>query len=280
MMKDKKLTNGRLMPQPGFGTFLTPDGEICVNSVRTAIEKGYKHVDTAAVYGNEKSVGEGIRESGKQREEIFLTSKLWNTERGYDTTLRAFEKTISDLGTDYLDLYLIHWPANRKQFGDKADRLNIDTWRAFERLYEEGCIKSIGVSNFMPHHLEPLLEVANVMPMVDQIEYHPGFMQPEAVNYCQQKGIVVQAWSPLGRGIILFDELLTGLAEKYGHTVAQTVIRWVMQHDIVPLVKSVTPSRIEENLQVFDFQISEEDMALIDKMSSSRVGSDPDEATF
>lgn len=280
MMKEKKLNNGIVMPQPGFGTFLTPDGETCVNAVRTAIEKGYRHVDTAAVYGNEKSVGEGIRESGISREELFLTSKLWNTERGYDSTLKAFEKSINDLGTDYLDLYLIHWPANRKQFGDKADELNIDTWRAFERIYNEGCIKSIGVSNFMPHHLEPLIDVAEVKPMVNQIEFHPGFMQQDAVSYCQQRDIVVQAWSPLGRGSILFDELLIGLGEKYGHTVAQMAIRWVMQHDVVPLVKSVTPSRIEENLQVFDFQISDEDMQLIDSMTSERVGSDPDTASF
>lgn len=279
-MKEVKLNNGVLIPQPGFGTFLTPDGETAVNAVRCAIEQGYRHIDTAAVYGNEVSVGEGIRQGGVPREELFVTSKVWNTERGYETTLRAFDKTLKDMGLDYLDLYLIHWPANTLQFGDAADGINQETWRALEKLYSEGMIRAIGLSNFMPHHLEAVLQKAEVMPAVDQIEYHPGFLQQECVDYCKEKGIVVEAWSPLGRGSVLFDELLMGLAEKYGSTVAQLVIRWVMQKGIVPLVKSVTPSRIEENYQVFDFQIMDEDMALIDGMASSRIGSDPDEATF
>lgn len=279
-MKEVKLNNGVLIPQPGFGTFLTPDGETAVNAVRCAIEQGYRHIDTAAVYGNEVSVGEGIRQGGVPREELFVTSKVWNTERGYETTLRAFDKTLKDLGLDYLDLYLIHWPANTLQFGDAADGINQETWRALEKLYNEGMIRAIGLSNFMPHHLEAVLQKAEVMPAVDQIEYHPGFLQQECVDYCKEKGIVVEAWSPLGRGSVLFDELLMGLAEKYGSTVAQLVVRWVMQKGIVPLVKSITPSRIEENYQVFDFQIMDEDMALIDAIASSRIGSDPDEATF
>lgn len=279
-MKEVKLNNGVLIPQPGFGTFLTPDGETAVNAVRCAIEQGYRHIDTAAVYGNEVSVGEGIRQGGVPREELFVTSKVWNTERGYETTLRAFDKTLKDLGLDYLDLYLIHWPANTLQFGDAADGINQETWRALEKLYNEGMIRAIGLSNFMPHHLEAVLQKAEVMPAVDQIEYHPGFLQQECVDYCKEKGIVVEAWSPLGRGSVLFDELLMGLAEKYGSTVAQLVVRWVMQKGIVPLVKSITPSRIEENYQVFDFQIMDEDMALIDGMSAERIGSDPDEATF
>lgn len=279
-MKEVKLNNGVLIPQPGFGTFLTPDGETAVNAVRCAIEQGYRHIDTAAVYGNEVSVGEGIRQGGVPREELFVTSKVWNTERGYETTLRAFDKTLKDLGLDYLDLYLIHWPANTLQFGDAADGINQETWRALEKLYNEGMIRAIGLSNFMPHHLEAVLQKAEVMPAVDQIEYHPGFLQQECVDYCKEKGIVVEAWSPLGRGSVLFDELLMGLAEKYGSTVAQLVVRWVMQKGIVPLVKSITPSRIEENYQVFDFQIMDEDMALIDGIASSRIGSDPDEATF
>ena len=279
-MKEVKLNNGVLIPQPGFGTFLTPDGETAVNAVRCAIEQGYRHIDTAAVYGNEVSVGEGIRQGGVPREELFVTSKVWNTERGYETTLRAFDKTLKDLGLDYLDLYLIHWPANTLQFGDAADGINQETWRALEKLYNEGMIRAIGLSNFMPHHLEAVLQKAEVMPAIDQIEYHPGFLQQECVDYCKEKGIVVEAWSPLGRGSVLFDELLMGLAEKYGSTVAQLVVRWVMQKGIVPLVKSITPSRIEENYQVFDFQIMDEDMALIDGIASSRIGSDPDEATF
>lgn len=279
-MKEVKLNNGVIMPQPGFGTFLTPDGETAVNAVRCAIEQGYRHIDTAAVYGNEVSVGEGIRQGGVPREELFITSKVWNTERGYETTLRAFDKTIKDLGVDYLDLYLIHWPANKKQFGDAADGINQETWRALEKLHNEGLIRSIGLSNFMPHHLDAILAKAEVMPAVDQIEYHPGFLQQACVACCKEKGITVEAWSPLGRGRVIFDELLMGLAEKYGSTVAQLVIRWVMQKGIVPLVKSVTPSRIEENFQVFDFQITDEDMALIDGMTAERIGSDPDEADF
>lgn len=279
-MKEVKLNNGVIMPQPGFGTFLTPDGETAVNAVRCAIEQGYRHIDTAAVYGNEVSVGEGIRQGGVPREELFITSKVWNTERGYETTLRAFDKTIKDLGVDYLDLYLIHWPANKKQFGDAADGINQETWRALEKLHNEGLIRSIGLSNFMPHHLDAILAKAEVMPAVDQIEYHPGFLQQACVHCCKEKGITVEAWSPLGRGRVIFDELLMGLAEKYGSTVAQLVIRWVMQKGIVPLVKSVTPSRIEENFQVFDFQITDEDMALIDGMTAERIGSDPDEADF
>ena len=279
-MKEVKLNNGVLIPQPGFGTFLTPDGETAVNAVRCAIEQGYRHIDTAAVYGNEVSVGEGIRQGGVPREELFVTSKVWNTERGYETTLRAFDKTLKDLGLDYLDLYLIHWPANTLQFGDAADGINQETWRALEKLYNEGMIRAIGLSNFMPHHLEAVLQKAEVMPAVDQIEYHTGFLQQECVDCCKEKGIVVEAWSPLGRGSVLFDELLMGLAEKYGSTVAQLVVRWVMQKGIVPLVKSITPSRIEENYQVFDFDISEEDMLLIDGIQAVRIGSDPDEATF
>ncbi len=279
-MKEVKLNSGYMIPQPGFGTFLTPDGETAVNSVRCAIEQGYRHIDTAAVYGNEVSVGEGIRQSGVPREELFVTSKVWNTERGYETTLRAFDKSLKDLGLDYLDLYLIHWPANIKQFGDDAPIINQETWLALEKLYNEGRVRSIGLSNFMPHHIDSVLQRAHVMPAVDQIEYHPGFLQQKCIDYCKERGIVVEAWSPLGRGNVLFNELLMGLAEKYGSTVAQLVIRWVMQKGIVPLVKSVTPSRIEENYQVFDFQITEDDMALIDGMSAERIGSDPDKATF
>ncbi|MBR4925969.1 MAG: aldo/keto reductase [Prevotella sp.] len=280
MEKSIKLNNGVLIPQPGFGTFMTKDGEEAIQAVRWAVETGYRHIDTAAIYNNEKGVGEGIRQCGVSREELFVTSKVWNSERGYDKTLKAFDKTMNDLGLDYLDLYLIHWPANERQFGKKASKLNQETWRAMEKLYEEGRIKAIGVSNFMPHHIERLIEKATVKPAVNQIEFHPGLLQKECVEFCKEQEITVEAWSPLGRGELIFDELLMGLAEKYGSTVAQLIIRWVMQHDIVPLVKSTKQTRIEENFQVFDFEISSEDMQRIDEMKPVRMGPDPDDADF
>lgn len=280
MEKSIKLNNGVLIPQPGFGTFMTKDGEEAIQAVKWAVETGYRHIDTAAIYNNEKGVGEGIRQCGVSREELFVTSKVWNSERGYDKTLKAFDKTMNDLGLDYLDLYLIHWPANERQFGKKASKLNQETWRAMEKLYEEGRIKAIGVSNFMPHHIERLMDKATVKPAVNQIEFHPGLLQKECVEFCKEQEITVEAWSPLGRGELIFDELLMGLAEKYGSTVAQLIIRWVMQHDIVPLVKSTKQSRIEENFQVFDFEISSEDMQRIDEMKPVRMGPDPDDADF
>ncbi len=280
MEKSIKLNNGVLIPQPGFGTFMTKDGEEAIQAVKWAVETGYRHIDTAAIYNNEKGVGEGIRQCGVSREELFVTSKVWNSERGYDKTLKAFDKTMSDLGLDYLDLYLIHWPANERQFGKKASKLNQETWRAMEKLYEEGRIKAIGVSNFMPHHIERLMEKATVKPAVNQIEFHPGLLQKECVEFCKEQEITVEAWSPLGRGELIFDELLMGLAEKYGSTVAQLIIRWVMQHDIVPLVKSTKQTRIEENFQIFDFEISSEDMQRIDEMKPVRMGPDPDDADF
>ena len=176
-----KISDGYPIPVPGFGTFKTPDGEVCVNAVREAIAAGYTHIDTAAVYGNECSVGEGVRQSGKPREELFITSKVWNSERGYDKTLRACEKTLNDLGMDYLDLYLIHWPANRLQFGDKADAINLDTWKALERLADEKLVRSIGLSNFYPQHMAPILASARIAPAVDQIEFHPGLLQEDTV---------------------------------------------------------------------------------------------------
>lgn len=280
MEKVVLLNNGVTMPQPGFGTFLTKDGEEVVKAVKWAVETGYRHIDTAAVYNNEKGVGEGIRQCGVPREELFVTSKVWNTERGYDSTLRAFDKTLADLGLEYLDLYLIHWPANEKQFGKEAVKINQETWRAMEQLYSEGRIKAIGLSNFMPHHIDQLMENATVKPAIDQIEFHPGLLQKECVEYCKKNGITVEAWSPLGRGGLIFDEMLMGLAEKYGSTVAQLIIRWVMQHDVVPLVKSTKQSRIEENYQVFDFEISSEDVERIDGIDFIRMGPDPDEASF
>lgn len=277
---EMNLSNGRTIPSPGFGTFKTPDGEICIEAVREAIAAGYTHIDTAAVYGNERSVGEGIRASGKTREELFVTSKVWNTERGYDKTLRACEKTLKDLGTDYLDLYLIHWPANREQFGDRADAINIDTWRAMERLVDEKVVRSAGLSNFYPSHMAAVLAAANIAPVVDQIEYHPGLLQEETVVTCRKNGILVEAWSPLGRGRLLDDPVVTGIASRIGRTPAQVILRWVIQTGVLPLVKSVHADRIRENLRVSDFSLDGQDMAALSGISEVRYGSHPDTAKF
>ena len=274
------LSNGHSIPTPGFGTFKIQDGEVCVNAVCDAIAAGYTHIDTAAVYGNERSVGEGVRKSGKAREELFITSKVWNTERGYDTTLRACEKTLKDLGMDYLDLYLIHWPANRLQFGDKAESINVETWKAMERLADEGLVRSIGVSNFYPQHLAPILASANIVPVVDQIEFHPGLLQEDTVVLCRQNNMLVEAWSPLGRGCLLDHPMLAEMAVRYGKTTAQVVLRWVMQKNVLPLVKSTHADRIRENLQIFDFELTVEDMARIDAFPETRFSGHPDEVTF
>lgn len=274
------LSNGHSIPTPGFGTFKIQDGEACVNAVSDAIAAGYTHIDTAAVYGNERSVGEGVGKSGKVREELFITSKVWNTERGYDTTLRACEKTLKDLEMDYLDLYLIHWPANCLQFGDRAESINVDTWKAMERLADEKLVRSIGVSNFYPHHLVPLLASANIAPVVDQIEFHPGLLQEDTVAFCRQNNILVEAWSPLGRGRLLDHPILAEVAARYGKTPAQIVLRWVMQKNVLPLVKSTHVERIRENLQIFEFELTIEDMARIDAFPPTRFSGHPDEVEF
>ncbi|MCM1349173.1 MAG: aldo/keto reductase [Firmicutes bacterium] len=280
MEQDFILNNGIHIPAIGFGTWQTPDGSIAIEAVKCALDNGYRHIDTAAAYNNEKSVGEGIAQSGIPREELFVTSKVWNTERGYDSTLRAFDKSCSDLGLDYLDLYLIHWPAVENQFSDWKE-INAATWKAMVELYKQGRIRSIGVSNFMPHHLEALMADAELMPMVNQIEFHPGFMQKQCVDFCEKNSILVEAWSPLGRGRVLNNELLLSLADKYGKTVAQICIRWALQHGVLPLPKSITPSRIKENIEVSDFEISKDDMLKIDNMSQcGESGLDPDTIDF
>lgn len=274
------LANSVKIPCVGFGTWQTPDGETTTQSVLAALEAGYRHVDTAAVYGNEKGVGDAIKKSGINREELFITSKLWNSERGYEKTLAAFEVTMEKLQLETLDLYLIHWPAAK---GDPADwqKTNLDTWRAFEHLYNTKRIRAIGVSNFLPHHLEPLVRDAAVQPMVNQIEFHPGFMQKESVDFCRANNILVEAWSPLGTGKMLTDKTLAAIAAKYSKSVAQLCIRWCLQHDTLPLPKSVTPSRIRENAQVFDFAISDADMAIINAMPYfGGSGLNPDEINF
>lgn len=274
-----ELNNGYKIPCIGYGTWQTPDGETAVKCVKQAIEDGYRHIDTAAVYGNEDGVGKGIKESGIKREDLFVTSKVWNANRGYESTKKAFYKTLKDLDLEYLDLYLIHWPAAAHQF-ENWDQINLDTWRAMTELYKEGRIKAIGVSNFKPHHLKSLMET-EVKPMVNQIEFHPGQMEEETVKYCRENNIVVEAWSPLGTGKMLTNETLKGVADKYNKSVAQICIKWCLQNNTLPLPKSVTPSRIKENSEVFDFTISDDDMKTINEMAyCGGSGLDPDEVKF
>lgn len=266
------------IPSPGFGTFKIPDDGTAEASVREALRLGYSHIDTAAVYANEAGVGRAIAEW--PREEVFLTSKLWNTDRGYDSALRAFDKSLSLLGTDYLDLYLIHWPANRKQFGDKADEINAESWKALERLYKDGRVRSIGLSNFEEHHIRALDWTAEIGPMVDQVELHPGFAREDLRSFCEARDIVVEAWSPLRRGRALDDPALAAMAARYGKTPAQLIIRWCIEIGAVPLVKSTHPERIKENLEVFDFDLTEEDRSAIDAFEGGRLFTDPDDAEF
>ena len=274
-----KVSNGVGIPCLGYGTWQTPDGDVASESVKAAIDAGYRHIDCAAAYGNEISVGRGIKESGIPREELFITSKLWNADRGYEKTLKAFEKTCSDLGVTYLDMYLIHWPANKKQFAN-WEELNAETWRAMTELYKDGRIKIIGVCNFMPHHLDVLMKT-EVKPMVDQIEFHPGIMWEDTFAFCREHDILIEAWGPLGTGRLISNETLKEIAAKYGKSVAQLCIRWCLQHNTLPLAKSVTPSRIVENTKVFDFEISAEDMAVIDAMRNvGGSGFHPDEADW
>ena len=273
------LANGVEIPMIGFGTWKLK-GQQCTDLVRYAIETGYRSIDTAAAYENEEFVGQGIKDSGLKREELFVTTKLRNRYHGYDTTLYGFEESMKKLGLEYVDLYLIHWP-RPLAFRDTYQEVNRETWKAFEYLLEKGYVRAIGVSNFLPVHMEALLKTAQVIPMVDQIEFHPGWMQPETAAFCKEHDILVEAWSPLGSGKLLEDPKLKEFGQKYGRSTAQICLRWCLQKGHLPLPKSVTPVRIKENLQLFDFQISQEDMAVIDKLECvGRTGSDPDNAKF
>jgi len=275
-----KLNNDVKIPSIGFGTWQIPDGEIATNSIRIAINNGYKHIDTAAIYNNEKGVGTGIQKCGIERKELFVTSKLWNSERGYESTLKAFKKSLKDLQLQYLDLYLIHWPATANQFNDWR-QINSDTWKAMEKLYNEGKVRAIGVSNFLEHHLEPLMENAKIKPSVNQIEFHPGFKQNDCVKFCNDNNILVEGWSPLGRGKVLENKMLKETAITYNKSVAQLCIRWALQNNVLPLPKSITPNRIKENFEVFDFEISESDMALINQIDNfGGSGLNPDSIDF
>ena len=275
-----KLSNGVEIPCIGFGTWQTPDGEVAEKSVMAALQLGYRHIDTAAIYGNEASVGAGMKASGVKREDIFLTTKLWNSEHSYDKAMAAFEVSLKKLGTEYLDLYLIHWP-NPPAFPDNWQTANAGTWRAFEELYEAGRVRAIGISNFRVHHMEALLKTAKIAPMVNQQRLCPGDTQDETVDFCRAHNILPEAYSPLGIGKIFEVPEVQALAEKYGKSVAQVCIRWSLQRGYLPLPKSVTPSRIEENTKVFDFELEGEDVRLLaDLKGCVGYSSDPDTTTF
>ncbi|CAM42661.1 prostaglandin f2-alpha synthase/D-arabinose dehydrogenase [Leishmania braziliensis MHOM/BR/75/M2904] len=274
------LSNGVNMPQFGLGVWQSPAGEATENAVKWALQAGYRHIDTAAIYKNEESVGAGLRASGVPREEVFITTKLWNTEHGYESTLAAFEESRKRLGVQYIDLYLIHWPRGNAILL-KEGKKYLDSWRAFEKLYAEKKVRAIGVSNFNIHHLEDVLAMCSVPPMVNQVELHPLNNQAELRAFCNAKGIKVEAWSPLGQGNLVTHPLLIAIGEKYKKTAAQVMLRWDIQHDLITIPKSVHKDRVEENANIFDFELSAEDMANIDALNSNvRYGPNPDEAQF
>lgn len=264
------LNNGVTMPQVGFGVFQVPS-EATRTAVASALEAGYRSIDTATVYGNETEVGEAIAQSGVPRDELFVTTKPWNADQGYDETARAFEQSLSKLGMDYVDLYLIHWPL------PEVDRYR-ETWQAFEKLHADGKIRAIGVSNFQPHHLDRLAESSDVVPAVNQIELHPYLQQAEARRYHSEHGIVTEAWSPIGQGKgLLEDAAIAEVAGKHGRTPAQVVLRWHLQLGNVIIPKSVTPSRIRENLDLFGFSLDDDDMATLGTLDrDGRIGPNPD----
>ncbi|MEU0537527.1 aldo/keto reductase [Amycolatopsis tolypomycina] len=267
---DIELNNGVRMPQLGYGVFQVPDDETAT-AVKAALDAGYRSIDTAAVYGNEKGVGQAIAESGIARDELFVTTKLWNSAQGYDSTLEAFDESMAKLGLEQLDLYLIHWPTPAR---DKF----LDTWKAFEKLYTDGRVRAIGVSNFQPAHLERLLDNAEIAPAVNQVELHPYLQQRELREFDAKNGIATEAWSPLAKGgSLLGDPVIAELAVKHSRTPAQIVLRWHLQLDNVVIPKSVTPSRMEENFDLFGFTLTEEEMESLTPLDrGERTGPDPD----
>lgn len=267
----KTLHNGVEMPRFGLGVFKMKEKEAAVEAMLAAIKAGYPAIDTAAIYENEREVGEAVRASGVRREDLFITSKVWNTDQGYDNTLRAFEASLERLGFDYLDLYLTHWA-----IPDTYE----ETYRAIQRLYDEKLVRSIGVSNHQQHHLEKILATANTKPMVNQIELHPQLTQEPLRNFCAENDIAVTSWSPLARGRLLEDPVLAKIGEAHGKSIAQVIIRWHLQHDLIVIPKSVTPSRIVENADVYDFSLTAEEMKMIDGLDQDwRTGTHPDKIT-
>lgn len=268
------------IPCLGFGTWQIPEDERLSESLAAALRLGYRHIDTASIYANEQGIREAIRASGVPRRELFITDKVWNTDRGYSSTLEACERSLERLGTDYLDLYLIHWPAIHGET-TTWQALNYGTWRALEELYAKGTVRAIGVSNFMPHHLVPLLARARIRPMVNSIEFHPGYMQLPALRFCRAQGIGVLGWAPLGRGALLANPVLARIAREHHRTVAQVCLRWSLEHGVPPIVKSVNAAHLEENARIFDFTLSMAEMHAIDALPPAGFsGLDPDHVSF
>nr|WP_187270584.1 aldo/keto reductase [Lacisediminihabitans profunda] len=264
------LLDGHTIPQLGLGVYKVPDAE-AARVVQTAIEAGYRHVDTAALYANERGVGDGVRASGVPRAEVFVTTKVWDDDHGYDATLRAFDVSLAALGFDYVDLYLIHWPVPSKD-------LYVDTWRALEAIARDGRARSIGVSNFAPHHIDRLLAETDTVPVLNQVELHPWLPQRAVREYDAAHGILTEAWSPLARGRLVGDPVLEAIASRHGKSAAQVVIRWHLQLGNVVIPKSVTAERIRQNIDVFDFELDADDLAAIGSLETgTRTGMNPDE---
>ena len=270
MIPNITLNNSVEMPMLGLGVFQMTEGQEVESAVSAALELGYRSIDTAAGYRNESGVGRAFKASGLKREEVFITTKLFNTDQGYDTTLKAFDKSMNELGLDYLDLYLIHWPI-------PMHGLYVDTWRAFGKLYEEKRIRAIGVSNFEPIHLEELFKNSPIKPAVNQIEFHPYLTQKPLLAFCKENGIAVEAWSPLMQGgEVLGLDLIQNLAKKYGKSPAQIVLRWDIEHGVITIPKSVHANRIKENMDIFDFALTADEVAQIDTLNKDfRTGPDP-----
>lgn len=267
-----KLHNGVEMPYLGLGTYQSDNDQEVVDAVKSALHVGYRHIDTAAAYNNEEGVGEGIRESGVPRKDIFVTSKVWNTDQGYASTLEAFEKSLERLGTDYLDLYLVHWPVAGKY---------IDTWKALETLYHQKKVRAIGVSNFLRHHLEVVLKDSEIVPMVNQMEFHPHVVQQDLIDFCVENAIQYESWSPFMQGKLFDLDSCDGLARKYGKSVAQIILRWNLQKGVVAIPKSAHTDRIKSNAAIFDFELSAADIAFLDGLENGeRTGADPDNFDF
>jgi len=266
------LNNGVAMPWLGLGVFKAKDGQEVISAVKHALHAGYRSIDTAAIYRNEEGVGIGLKESGLSRKDVFVTTKLWNADQGYDSVFKAFEQSLKNLQTDYLDLYLIHWPVKGKY---------CESWKALEAIYKEGRVRAIGVSNFLKHHLEDVMEVAEIIPMVNQYEFHPKLMQPDLLAFCREQKIQVEAWAPIMRGKTDDMPVIKELALKYNKTQAQILLRWDVQHGVVTIPKSVNQERIIANSQFFDFELSNEDMLRLDALDEfHRLGPDPDNFDF